>query len=45
MKFKIRKPMNAGNFIGLGIGICAILIIIGLFKLTWSFWAGLYSSI
>jgi len=42
---KIRKGFNAGNWVGLGIGICVILIGIGLIKLTWGFWSGLYSSV
>lgn len=34
-----RQGINAGHIIGLLIGICVILILIGFFKLTWGFWS------
>ena len=39
---KIRQSFNAwGGLIGFLIGFCGILILVGFFKMTWSFWSGL----
>jgi len=40
VKFRLIQKMELQMIVAILIALCAVLICIGFFKLTWSFWTG-----